>query len=371
MKTISFAIETRRFFAVTCLLLAQFALLPDAGAVVVRSLFDVEFPVPDQSRHIRAAVFSKGLEEVLIRVSGSRSVMKEITPGNAAAYVQQFSYVENQSEEKQNRGQQAFELTYILKVQYNAGKIISLLRENGQPVWGEHRSEAIIWLAVRDGSNRYVLKDSDTSLLRDSVELSANRRGVPLLWPVYDRKDSKQLGFTDVWAAFADPVRVASKRYTSGPAIVGRLSWTGNEWRGDWSVFIDRSAHSWSLSGSDYNSVIAEGIDLSADKIGKHYAVLDRVGINEPDLLVEINNVDSLQTYRRIQTFLEDLTAVRQTRLARINDGVVLFRVDLRGDIDDFIRLVSTDRTLQPVVDAIQPGGSPGQQTMLRYSYRK
>ena len=371
MKTISFAIQTRRFVAVTCLLLAQFTLLPDAGAVVVKNLFEVEFPVPDQSRNIRAAVFSKGLEQVLIRASGSRSVMKEVTPGNAAAYVQQFSYVENQAGEQQSPGSQSFELTYILKVQYNAGKIISLLRDNGQPVWGERRSEAIMWLAVRDGSNRYVLKDSDKSLLRDSVELSANRRGVPLLWPVYDRKDRQKLGFTDVWAAFADPVRGASKRYTSGPAIVGRLSWTGNEWKGDWSVFIDRSAYTWSVSGSDYNSVIAEGIDLSADRIGQHYAVLDRVGINEPDLLVEINNVDSLQTYHKIQTFLEDLTAVRQTRLARIDDGVVLFRVDLRGDIDDFIRLVSTDRTLEPVVDAIQTGTIPGQQTLLRYTYRQ
>ena len=371
MKTVASATNVARFIAAACLLVLQFASIPNAAAVVVKDLFVVEFPVPDQNAQVRTAVFKKGLEQVLIRASGSRTVIQEITPGNAAAYVQQFSYVENQSVEKQGRGQQSFELTYILKVQYNAGKIINLLRDNNQPVWGEHRSESIVWLAVRDGSSRYVLKDSDESLLRDSVELSAVRRGLPLIWPVYDRTDRQQLGFTDVWAAFGDQVRVASKRYTRGPAIVGRLSWTGNEWKGDWSVFVDSSAYSWSLSGSDYNSVISEGIDLSADKIGKHYAVLERDGVNEPDLLVEINNVDSLQTYHKIQTFLEGLTAVRQAHVARVDDGVVLFRLDLRGDLDDFIRLVSTDRTLQPLVDSIQPGGAAGQQTILRYSYRK
>jgi hypothetical protein len=371
MKTISFATGARRFIGATCLLLAQFVILPDAAAVVVKNLFDVEFPVPDQNKQIRAAVFTKGLEEVLIRVSGNRSVVQELTTGNAAAYVQQFSYVENPLDEEQKRGQQSFELTYILKVQYNAGKIIKLLRDNGQPVWGEHRSETVIWMAVRDGSNRYVLKDSDASLLKDSAESSADRRGLPLIWPAYDRKDRQQLDFTDVWAAFGEPVRVASKRYTRGPAIAGRLSWTGNEWQGDWSVFVDNSAYSGSVSGSDYNSVIAEGIDLSADMIGKHYAVLERAGVDEPDLLVQVDNVDSVQTYRKIQTFLEGLNAVRQANLARVDADSVLFRVNLRGDIDDFIRLVSTDRTLEPVPNPGYPGPGPAQQPVLHYSYRR
>ena len=376
MKTIDRASSANHFFVAACLLELLLLSVPEAHAVVVKNLFDVEYPVPEQSKHIRAAVFKKGLEEVLIRVSGSRSILQDIIPGNAAAYVQQFSYVENEPGDESASGSGAASadsvyLSYVLKVQYNADKIINLLRENGQPVWGEHRSETMMWLAVRDGSNRYVLKESDSSLLKDSVNSSVNRRGLPVIWPVYDRKDRQKLGFTDVWAAFGDPVKAASKRYTRGPSIVGRLSWTGNEWKGDWSLFVENSAYGWSTSGSDYNSVIAEGIDLSADKIGKHYAVLERTGINEPGLLVEINNVNSVQSYRKVQAFLDGLTAVRQTRIARVDEGTVLFRVDLRGDVDDFVRLVSTDRTLESVVEPIQPEGVPEQQTVLRYSYRK
>ncbi len=373
MKTMSPASTAVRFVAAIALLALQLSSLPDAGAVVVKDLFDVEYPVPNQSRQVRAAVFSKGLDEVLVRVSGSRSIVEEIKPANASAYVQQYSYVENEADEGATAelGSAASSLSYVLKVQYNAGKIIKLLRDNGKPVWGEHRSEAIVWLAVRDGSNRYVLKDSDTSLLRNSVETSANRRGLPVIWPVYDREDRQRLAFTDVWAAFREQVRTASKRYTQGPAVVGRLSWTGSEWKGDWSVFVDSSAYSSSLSGSDYNSVIAGGIDMASDKIGEHYAVLERTGGNEPDLLVEIRNVHSVETYRKIQSFLEGLTAVRQTKVARVDDGIVQFRVDLRGDIDDFVRLVSTDRSLERVIDPLQPVGPAPQQTVLRYSYRQ
>ncbi len=369
MKTILSVTNTTRYLVAASLLALLVSFTPEASAVVVKNLYNVEFPVPDQNRQVRSAVFKKGLEEVLIRVSGSRSILQNVMPGNAASYVQQFSYIEDTEDEK--TASKSANDWYTLKIQYNAGKIISLLRENGQSVWGEHRSEAVIWLAVRDGSNRYVLKDSDSSLLRNSAELSASRRGLPLIWPIYDRKDQQRLSFADVWAAFGEQVKVASKRYTKGPSIAGRLSWTGSEWKGDWSLFVENSTYSWSLSGSDYNSVIAEGIDLSADKVGKHYAVLDRTDITEPDLMVEINNIDSLQSYRKIQIFLEDLTAVRQTRVARVDKGQVVFRIDLRGDIDDFIRLVSTDKTLEPIVDSIQPGIGPHQQTVLRYSYRK
>ncbi len=370
MRTFLSIANIRWFITATSMLVLLVSITPVASAAVIKNLYNVEYPVPDQNRQVRSAVFTKGLEEVLIRVSGSRSVLQHIKTGSASNYVQQFSYVEKPADQKGSRTESA-NASYILKVQYNAGKIINILRDNAQPVWGEHRSEAVVWLAVRDGKNRYILKGSDASLIKKSVETSASRRGVPLMWPVYDRTDQRQLSFADAWAAFEQPVKAASKRYTRGPAIVGRLSWTGSEWKGDWSLFVENAAYGWSLSGSDYNTLIAQGIDLTADEIGKHFAVRERTGVSEPDLLVEINNVDSVQTYRKIQRFLQDLSAVRQTRVARVDQGSVAFSIDLRGDIDDFIRQVSIDKKLDPLADSIQPGASPGKQTVLRYSYRE
>ena len=376
MKTLFVYARAGSILTAASLLLVLLAVVPTASAVVVTDLYDVEFPVPDQGRQVRNAVFTKGLEEVLIRVSGNRSVLKEIKPASASAYVQQYSYQEKPSDQERGDGSrlrttEPAAVSYILKVQYNAGKIIKLLRDNGQPVWGEHRSEAVIWVAVRDGSNRYVLKDGDASLIKAAVTQSANRRGLPVIWPINDLEDQQRLDFTDIWAAFSGPVRAASKRYGKGPAIVGRLSWTGSEWKGDWSLFIESASQSWSLSGSDYNAVISEGIDLSADRIGGYYAVLERTDSTGPHLLVEINNVDSVQTYRKILKFLEDLAAVRQTNVVRLDEGSVVFRIDLRGDIDDFTRLVAIDRKLEPLIETVPPVGPPEQQTVLRYSYRK
>ena len=349
----------------------QCAMVASAHAVVVEDLYSVEYPVPDQSRQVRSAVFTKGLQEVLIRVSGSRDVVKQLKPGSASSYVQQFSYKEKEAEQEKEETDIDTVVTreeeFVLNVQYNADKVISLIRKNDLAVWGEHRSEAVVWLAVRDGVNRYVLKDSDESLLKQSVETSSVRRGLPVVWPKNDVKDRQQLRFSDVWAAFETPVKAASKRYTKGPAIVGRLNWTGNKWKGDWTLYVENSSRSWSLSGSDYNALIAEAIDLSTDEIGKHYAVLERIDSMAAGLLVEINQVDSVADYRSIQKFLDGLTAVKQTRLVRVDKDNVIFEIDLRGGIDDFTRLVSTEKTLQPVIDSVRPGDNPDQQIVLRY----
>ena len=119
MKTILSVSNILRF---TSLLLLLVSIVPDAGAVVVKNLYKVEFPVPDQSSQVRTAVFSKGLEEVLIRVSGSRSILQNIEPGNASSYVQQFSYVEDTEDEKTARVSPSASVWYTLKIQFNAAK---------------------------------------------------------------------------------------------------------------------------------------------------------------------------------------------------------------------------------------------------------
>lgn len=359
------------------LILSALVFVPQAQAVVVKGMYRVEFPVPDQTRAVRTAVFNKGLEEVLIRASGRRNILKEIKTGSASAYVQQYSYAEQQQpiadSGVDSRGQlkTAVPKSYLLTVEYNPGKIVQLLRDNNQPVWGVYRNQALMWLAVRDGTSRYVLKDTDNSLLKDAADDSMQRRGVPLVWPVYDKQDRNKMRFVDAWAAFEKPVKEASKRYTTGPVIVGRMSWNGSKWNGDWSLFVENASYTWTLSSTDYNALIAEAIDLSADEIGKHYAVLERQGINEPGLLIEVGNIDSVEDFRAVQTFLNKLTAVRQTSVSRVENNRVEFVVDLRGDMNDFVRQVSTDRALQPVVKDIQPGTSPEQSAQLKYLYRQ
>ena len=355
-------------------------------AVVVANLYNVEIPVTDQSTKTRNDAFAVGLDEVLIRASGNHAVLDQIRTASASAYVQQFLYKEldaaagDQGTKDGGAGEHA--ARYRLLVRYNPAKIIELLRANAQPVWSEHRAEAVMWLAVRDGANRYILRRNDLSALKTSVESAAARRALPIAWPAYDRQDQQRLTFADVWAAFAGPLKTASARYSDGPVIIGRLTWNGAQWSGEWTVYVEQSVRSWVFTNADYNVLVSKAMELVSDEIGGHYAVLDaRAGSTSPDLLVAIDHVDGVDAFRKLSRYLGRLTAVKDVRVVSMDaGGQVVFAVSLRSRPEDFEKLVAIDNTLQqvsvtdPIVAApiAQSGAAPPglRQPRLHYRYQ-
>jgi len=370
------------------LLLLAMAASMQGQAVVVANLYNVELLVTDQSTKTRNAAFDDGLAEVLIRVSGNHAVLEQIPVSSASTYVQQFLYKEiggAVGDDAAVYGDAGKHARYRLLVRYNPARIVELLRANAQPVWSEHRNEAVVWLAVRDGTNRYILRRDEQSALKSSVEAAASRRGVPIVWPVYDKQDQQQLKFTDVWAAFAEPVKAVSARYSDGPVIVGRLGWNGSSWTGEWTLFVEQSIRSWVFTNTDYNALVTQVMDLVSDEIGSHYAVLDaRAGSSVPDLLVGVEQVDSVGAFRRLNQYLGRLTAVRDVRVVSMDaGGHVVFAVSLRSRPEDFEKLVAIDNMLQqvsvtdpiitnPVDQVAQPGDTAPalQQPRLHYRYQ-
>ena len=85
MKTRQSVVNAIRSITAASLLLLLLVDIPEADAVVVKGLYDVEYPVPDQSRTVRTAVFNKGLEEVLIDVLRER--MQTLGIGNVQCEV--------------------------------------------------------------------------------------------------------------------------------------------------------------------------------------------------------------------------------------------------------------------------------------------
>ena len=337
-----------------------------AHAIVVADLYNVEIPVTDQSTRTRNAAFDDGLAEVLIRASGNHAVLDHIQISSASTYVQQFLYKEIDVAAGDEAGAGEDAARYRLLIRYNPARIIELLRANAQPVWSEHRNETVIWLAVRDSANRYILRRDDQSALKTSVELAASRRALPIVWPTYDSKDRQLLTYADVWAAFAGPLKTASARYSDGPVVVGQLGWDGSRWSGEWTLYVEQSTRSWMLANADYNALVSQAMDLVSDEIGSHYAVLDaRAGSNSPDLLVDVEQVDSVGAFRALSKYLGRLTAVKDVRVVSMEaGGHVVFAVSLRSRAEDFEKLVAIDNTLQRVsvtdpiiaVPVAQPG---------------
>jgi len=352
--------------AVSGLILLLFVPLMARGEIV-KQMFEVSLPVINQERDIRNAAFEQGFVDVLVRVSGSSQIASQIDTTLAARYVQQFRYLPlEQSPESENAtaagktpnlAVDTPQAKYTLWLQFNEGKIKNLLRDNSLPVWGKQRPSVLMWLAVRDGRNRYILRDQDVSAIKDAVNKVSIRRGLPLVWPTFDNQDQMSVSFTDVWGSFWNPIQHASKRYGVDAIVVGRMDWLDGSWQVDWSMLMDENSASWQLKELDLELLMASGVDVATDQIARKFAVLEDVG-NAGELVVQINGIRQVDTYASISRYLQSLAPVKNVFVTSIKDDVVRYHVAVTGDQNDLKRIIALGKTLRPV-QTIQPMTNP------------
>lgn len=321
------------------------AMPASATAAQLDDLYEVILPVSDESNQVRNAAMADGLAEVMVRLSGDSSLPQRLTPPPAAAYVKQYRY-----EALDAASTAAAGIEKQIRLQYNGTRIMNYLRNNGLPIWGDQRPVAVVWLAIRDGKNQYLLKASDRSPVKSQAEKLFRQRGVPVIWPAYDKKDRAKLTFTDVWAGFSEPLQQASARYSNGPVLAGSMAWNGTEWSGDWTLIDQRFSQRWGVRGADYDQVLFDGINQLSDGMGQHYAVLESTDSSaDASVILDIENVNSLTGFVRLKKYLASLQAVQSVQISRIGADSAVFNLTLRSRVEDFLNLLASSSRLKPV----------------------
>ena len=312
-------------------------------------LYEVEILLVNKSASVRQAAFKQGLDEVFIRLSGDSIIMDKLKRPAPATYVKQYSY---EPVEKPGTNQQGKQLTHRIKILYNSSLMGKYLQKNGFPVWGEHRPEVVVWLAIRDGRNEYVLKQSDLSLLKTAADKALIRRGVPARWPLYDAKDKKNLSVADIRGGFKDPVTTASKRYSRGPALTGSMIWNGKQWQSSWSLLMSNEDHHWenrywNLSEVDHKRLINKAIDQAADALGIAFAIHGSTSKQQRKTIqLDIQAVNSIKKYRKLENYLRNLSAVEMATPLKVDGQNAIFEVTLRSNEEDFLNLIKNDAEL-------------------------
>jgi len=319
-------------------------------AAVVEHMFEVSLPVVNQNKDIRKAAFEQGFIEVLARVSGSSIAAAQLDVSTASRYVQQYRYLVLDKPVQQKETPDSLDVpvaNFNLWVRFNEGLVKELLRENSLSIWGKERPTVLLWLVVRDGGNRYVLRKIDKSTIKQAVEKEARRRGLPIVWPKFDQIDQQSVLFADIWGSFWDPVITASERYKTDAVMIGRMNWVNNIWQVDWSLNLNKKTDSWKLKALDIQALMASGIDVATDQIASRFAVLEDMG-NEGELIIQINNINHVQGYAKVSHYLSSLAPVKNVFATQVLKDSVRFQIEMIGNQDDLKRIIALSRTLTP-----------------------
>ncbi|RDH81299.1 MAG: hypothetical protein DIZ80_14445 [endosymbiont of Galathealinum brachiosum] len=331
-------------------IISLFILSVNAQAAVIKQIYEVSLPVISQEKQIRGAAFEQGLIEVSVRVSGTSLAPTQIDLKQATRMVRQYHYKAMSQPEIDDYMKKTSTLVapkYKLWMQFDGAKVRQLLRDNSMPIWGYQRPNVLVWLAVKDGNNRYLLKKSDVSQIKQAVSKEAKRRGLPVIWPEYDARDKKMIKFIDVWGEFWGPVKQASERYSVDAVVLGRMNWSKGSWTVNWSLLMEDRTESWKLTSPDLEILMGSGVGVATDQISSRFAVFAG-NENDGEILLRVSDLNSVSKYAAASHYLSSLAPVKNVYATEVNQYQVDFHIELSGDESDLKRIIALGKVLVP-----------------------
>ncbi len=293
------------------------------GAVEVASLYSAQVPFDQEQDDPRAFAYQAALVDVLLRVSGSELSLDpeliELLFPNPASYVVQFRPGADDT----------------LWVSFDGEAIERVLRQSGQTVWGSDRPLTLIWLAVDWGQGEREIIGADDALrrrdaarsidryrlLRQRVLNVAERRGLPVVFPLLDITDLQNVSFSDIWGGFDDALLSASERYEANSVLVGRIRPESSQ-RNRWSYYFGDELRSWS---GEPEFVIG----LVADLLGDEFAISGNEAVESVELTVA--GISTLEDYGAVQKLLSEINVIESYSITQVDSDEIRYRVEALG----------------------------------------
>ncbi len=323
------------FFLITVLLFFS----ATTHAAKVAGLHSASVMVSDQGDVERQRGLQQALAQVLVKLSGSSSVLVEPQVKqaleNPLLYLSQFAYVNDDD------GVQR------LNAEFDEQAVNDLLLNNSLPLWQAERPSILLWLAIEKANRRQLIGSNSHPQIQAALDRHMQRRGLPYLLPLLDLEDRSLVSVAEVWAGFRDVIRQASIRYSSEATVIARLYPVAGGWRSHWSLLHpDGSSESWDADGSDEASVLAAGIDKLADHLGRVYAThIDNT--RRATVTLSVNNISGVEDYAKALAYLESLNFVDRVSVQEVRGANTSFVVRYKGQLEDVRASIDRGKVLK------------------------
>lgn len=325
------------------------------SAAVVENLYETQVPVVSQTAAARNAAFRNSMKQVLIKVSGSRTVPEDprlsTELARARDYIQSFTFT-------------ARDDTQFMVASFDETRINQLLSQFQFPIWGKRRPDTLLWLVIQDEQGeRELITTNRFSIIRENVERYTDMRGIEVSFPLMDLVDAENINVFDIWGRFDDTIRAASQRYVTDNVVAARLyprgllsetQATGEmSWQLDWQLLNADLTEEGTLFAADPSAVLFQFTDFMADRLASDYAFSSEVyGASEGIVEVKIINLSSIESYVSVTRFFTSLAMVSQVNLINLNGDIGTFELTLSGATADLMNTLQLDDKIQGAQDA-------------------
>lgn len=350
--------------SLVALLLAGLVFSLPARAVIVDGLHQARVAVDDTGGESRSRGFVAGLEQVLVKVTGSDRVLShediESLTDRAESLVEEYSYSDSDNGLK-------------LDIRFDGNSVTRRLAELDQPVWGANRPGVLAWIVVDERSGRKLVSRatekpdndeeqdgseeagrSDANEWREQLLLAAQARGLPVLLPRYDSDEQNKLSLSEIWGQFMEPVREVSRPYRADRLAMVRIAARGDSLQARWQLQVRRE------SAMEQGDVSARSKDELMDKLVAEwarqfaavYAVDPSVVGDAQRLEMRIDGVSSLADYASVRSALMRMEPVKSAEPVGVRHDQLQVRVRFAGEVRTLEEYVALDRRFKVVEEA-------------------
>lgn len=347
--------------------LLSVATVPLVNALQVSGLYSHRIAVANESEAERLRAFREALAGVIIKVTGAPRWLEDPiiarALANAQSYVEAISYaseqvaapvapIPNATTQPQSVAATTIEQRYV-NVTFAAGLINELLIGAGIPIWDSNRPSVLVWMVLQEvnGERRLLTADIDPEIV-GLIQRFGVERGVPLIFPVLDFEDRRNLPVESLWNLDEAAITTASARYGADSILSGRLLFAASgELVGLWQFVFQNQATVFDGFETDLQAYLYGPLERITTQLANYFAIIP-VATDQNYVRLRVEGIDDLQAYSTLLTYVRNLSLVRSVATAHLDGAQLELELGLQGDTQQLLELIALDRDLAPIASS-------------------
>lgn len=236
-----------------------------AMGATVAGLYETEVGIADANEQARGDAELRALRAVLIKLTGTRNV------DVLAALALHDGPLRDLIEQSQVRGNNDDERRRLW-ARFDEPRLNSLLARSRIPLWGRTRPLTAVMLAIDDGQSKRLLAAGENSGFAAILNGAAAARGIPMVLPLMDLQDARQLRPDSLVAGDDAGTRTTADRYRGEALVYGALAATAAGWQLEWTLQVGDERRNRSNKGTP-NVLLQWLVNSIADALATRFMV--------------------------------------------------------------------------------------------------
>lgn len=305
----------------------------------------------------RNSAFASALEQVLLKVAGSRGALREAGVlsklRQAQTMVLSFSYRDNPRYRPEKAG---IVQPYLFDVVFAKPAIDKFLSRNQVAVWGSTRPAILLWVVRDKGGSRQLLGEANSVRTLPGLRNLARARALPIYLPVADLTDMNQIDMAELWGQYSGATSAAAQRYRPDVEVLVKMRQGSSRSTIDWSFQLNGKRFEGSQRSVLGANLFAPMVEQIGQVLAARYALQtsNQVAGQEAEL-IQISGLNSFDDYAALQRYLNSIPYIKHYTLEAMIGPEVRLALELTGDLQQLLDYFSLASKLKPSARSVAP----------------